>query len=50
VNPKIVLFTEKTKTNKHVSICGLAQPLAHTFNPSGWNTGMPLAHIFKPKQ
>ena len=31
-----------------VSSCGVAQPLAHTFNPSGWNTDMPLVHTFNP--
>ena len=33
-----------------VSTCGVAQPLAHNFNPSGCNTDMPLVHIFNPKQ
>jgi hypothetical protein len=28
----------KTKQNKTVSSCGVAQPLAYIFNPSGWNT------------
>jgi hypothetical protein len=39
VNPKIVLLPENT-----VSSC--AQPLALTFNPSGWNTDMPLIQTF----
>ena len=30
VNPQTVLVTEKKKS---VSSCGVAQPLAHTFNP-----------------
>ena len=29
---------------------GVAQALAHTFNPSGWNIDMPLVHMFNPKQ
>jgi hypothetical protein len=33
-----------------VSSCGVAQPLAHTFNPSGRNKDIPLVHIFSPKQ
>jgi hypothetical protein len=45
VNPKVVLFIEK----KSVSSCGVAQPLAHPFNPSSWNTDTPLVHTFSPK-
>lgn len=45
VSPKIVLFTKK-----NVSSCGAAQPLAHTFNSSGWNKDMPLIHTFNKKQ
>jgi hypothetical protein len=44
VNPEIVLFTEKP-----VSSCVVSQPLAHTFNPSCWNTDTLLAHTFNPK-
>ena len=33
-----------------VSSCGVAQSLAHTFNPSGWNTHAPLVYTFNPKQ
>jgi hypothetical protein len=46
VIPEIVLFTErkKKKTNKPVLRCGVAQPLTHTFNSSGWNTDTPLLH------
>jgi hypothetical protein len=45
VNPKIVLFTEK-----NVSSCDAAQPLAHIFNSTGWNKNMHLVHNFNPKQ
>jgi hypothetical protein len=31
-----------------VSSCGVAQPLACTFNPSDWNTDMPLVHTLIP--
>ena len=47
VNLKIVLFTGKKKT---VSSYGVAQPLAHIFNPSGWNTDIPVEHSLNPKQ
>jgi hypothetical protein len=51
VNFEIVLFTRKKQTqNPTVSSCGVTQPLAHTFNPSGWNTDMPLVYTFNPKQ
>jgi hypothetical protein len=45
VNPEIVLVTEKGGFSMW---CGSA--LAHTFNPSVWNTDTPLVHTFNPKQ
>jgi hypothetical protein len=42
-----VIFTEKKYI--YVSSCDVSQPLAHTFNPSGWNTDMPLGFTFNPK-
>jgi hypothetical protein len=35
---------------KPISSCGVAQPSAHTFNSSGWNTDKPLVHTFNSKQ
>lgn len=35
---------------KPISSCGMAHPLAHTFNPSGWNIVMTLENTFNPKQ
>jgi hypothetical protein len=43
------LLGKKTHKNPDSS-CDVAQPLTHTFNPSGWNTDTLLAHTINLKQ
>jgi hypothetical protein len=43
---------QQQKQNNKIpaSSCGVAQPLAYTFNPSGRNIDTSLAHTFNPQQ